>query len=57
MSWKFVLNGSKFNNEVEASVEARRTGYLFFLHRGIVWFRDEISIRVYDTGLKEEDLF
>ncbi len=57
MSWKFVLNGRKFKNRIEASAEARRAGYLFFLHDGVVWFRDEIYLRVYDTGLKEGDLF
>lgn len=57
MSWKYVLNGQIFKNEIEASVEAGRAGYRFFLYNGVVYFRDEISLHVFDTGLKEENLF
>lgn len=57
MSWKFVFNGRKFKNKIEASAEAGRAGYSFFLYDGVVYFRDYIFCRVYDTGLKEEDLF
>ncbi len=57
MSWKFVFNGRKFKSRIEASAEAGRAGYSFFLHNGVVYFRDEIMLRIYDTGLKEEDLF
>lgn len=57
MSWKFVFNGQKFKNSIEASIAAGRAWYHFFLHNGEVYFRDEIMCRVYETGLKESDLF
>lgn len=57
MSWKFVFNGQKFGNQVEASAAARKAGYHFFLYGGNVYFLDEIMCRLYETGLKESDLF
>lgn len=57
MSWKYVLNGQIFKNKIEASIAAGKAGYRFFLYDDEVYFRDEISLRVFDTGLKEENLF
>lgn len=56
MGWKYVLNGNCFQNHIEASAAAGRAGYKFFLHNDIVYFRDEISLHVFDTGLREKDL-
>ena len=58
MSWKYVLNGDKgnFKNCVEVSYMAGKLGYKFFLYRGKVYFRDEISMRYYSTDIFEEDL-
>lgn len=57
MSWKFVFNGQKFENQIEASIAAGKAGYCFFLYEGEVYFRDKIMCRVYETGLQESDLF
>jgi len=56
LSWKFVMNGNKFKNHIDAAVAARKAGYKFFLYNGTVYFRDEISCHVFDTGLSEKDL-
>ncbi len=56
VSWKFVMNGNVFENHIAASTAAGKAGYKFFLHNDIVYFRDEISLHVFDTGLKEKDL-
>lgn len=56
MSWKFVLNGNKFKDYIEASRAAGEAGYRFFLYNDIVYFRDELFLRVYKTGLTKEDL-
>lgn len=59
MSWKFVLNGNlgNFKNPVEVSIAAEREGYKFFLFDGKVYFKDKISLRFFETGLTEKDLF
>lgn len=56
MSWKFVMNGNVFKNHIDASIAAGKAGYRFFLHNNIVYFRDEITLHVFDTGLTDKDL-
>ena len=58
MSWKYVLNGNigNFKNCVEVSTMAGKLGYKFFLYNERVYFRDEISMHYYDTGISVEDL-
>ena len=56
LNWKFVMNGNNFKNHIDAAVAARKAGYKFFLYNGTIYFRDEISCHVFDTGLSEKDL-
>ena len=56
MSWKFVMNCNIFKNHIDAAVAAGKAGYKFFLHNNTVYFRDEISARVFETGLSVKDL-
>lgn len=56
MSWKFVMNGNRFNNNVEASAAANKAGYKFFLHNHKVYFLDYLSLHIFDTGITEKDL-
>lgn len=56
VNWKFVFNGKEFKNYIEASIAAGKAKYKFFLYNDTVYFRDEISLHVFDTGLKEKDL-
>ncbi len=56
MRWKYVLNGNAFEDCITASSMAGKIGYKFFLHKDIMYFRDEISLHVFDTGLREKDL-
>lgn len=56
MNWKFVFNEKAFKNYIEASIAAGKARYKFFLYNDTVYFRDEISLYVFDTGLKEKDL-
>lgn len=56
MSWKFVCR-TNATDLVAASSVARKAGYLFFLYKGEVYFKDAISTQIYETGIKEKDLF
>lgn len=56
MRWKYVMDGRRFRSPVDASVAAGKAGYRFFLYDVTVYFRDEVSLRISDTGLTEADL-
>ncbi len=58
MSWKFVLNGNNggYNNEIEVSAIAGKLGYEFFLFGEKVYFRDKVSLRIFETQMTEKDL-
>lgn len=58
MSWKFVLNGNNggYNNEIEVSTIAGKLGYEFFLFGEKVYFRDKVSLRIFETKITEKDL-
>ncbi len=59
MKWKFVLNGNLgiFKNLVDISSLAGKLGYKFFLFGEKVYYRDEISLRFFETGITDKDLF
>lgn len=59
MSWKYVLNIRKTIaiNYIDASCIAGNAGYQFFLYDGVVYFRDNISCKVFKTKIQEKDLF
>lgn len=50
------MNCNIFKNHIDAAVAAGKAGYKFFLHNNTVYFRDEISARVFETGLSVKDL-
>lgn len=59
MNWKYVLNtnNSCAKNHIEASAIAGNAGYQFFLYREKIYFGDDISLKVFETKISENDLF